>query len=65
MKYEKNLRIQSCSFQKYLQGLFHTVYEKTYIFFSIPKNTIEIQELHFLDKKYVIHKKRLDEKLFA
>ena len=32
MKYEKNVRIQSCSFQKYLQILSHTVSEKKYIF---------------------------------
>ena len=32
MKYKKNVRIQSCLFQKYLQILFHTVSEKTYIF---------------------------------
>ena len=39
---------------------------KKHIFFvSIPKNTIEIQEFHFLDKLYEIHKKRLDVKLFA
>ena len=30
MKYEKNVRIQSCSFQKDLQILFHTVSEKTH-----------------------------------
>ena len=28
----KNVRIQSCSFQKDLQVLSHTVYEKTHIF---------------------------------
>ena len=39
---------------------------KKHIFFvSIPKNTIKIQEFHFLDKIYEIHKKRLDEKLFG
>ena len=44
----------------------HTVSEKTYIFFvSIPKNTIKIQEFHFLDKICEIEKKRLDGKLFA
>ena len=57
MKYEKNIRIQSCSFQKDLQ---------VYIFLvSISTNTIKIQEFHFLEKIYDIHKKRLDEKLFA
>ena len=34
-------------------------------FVSIPKNTIEIQELHFLDKICEIQKKRLYGKLFA
>ena len=65
MKYEKNVRIQSCSFQKDLQILFDTVSEKRIFFVSIPKNTIKIQEFHFLDKIYETHKKRLDEKLFA
>ena len=65
MKYEKNVRIQSCLFQKDLQVLSHTVYEKTYIFCFNSKNTIKIQEFHFLDKIYEIHKKRLNEKLFA
>ena len=63
MKYEKNARKQSCSFQKDLQILSDIVSEKTYIFVSIPKNTIKIQKFHFLDKIYEIHKKRLDEKL--
>ena len=65
MKYEKNVRIQSCSFQIDLQVLSDTVSKKHIFFVSIPKNTIEIQEFHFLDKIYEIHKKRLDEKLFA
>ena len=65
MEYEKNVRIKSCSFQKDLQILSNTVSEKTYIFVSIPKNTIKIQEFHFLDKIYEIHKKRLDEEVFA
>ena len=43
-----------------------TQFLKKHIFIvSIPKNTIKIQEFHFLDKIYEIHKKRLDEKLFA
>ena len=43
-----------------------TQFMKKHIFFvSIPKNTIEIQEFYFLDKIFEIHKKRLDEKLFA
>ena len=54
---KKNVRIQSCSFQKDLQILSHTVSEKTYIFVSIPKNTIRIQEFHFLDKICEIQKK--------
>ena len=45
---------------------FLTQFLKKHIFFvSIPKNTIKIQEFHFLDKIYEMHKKRLDEKLFA
>ena len=50
MKYEKNVRIQSCSFQKDLKILSNTVFDKTYIF-------------RFDSKKY--DEKSLDEKLFA
>ena len=38
---------------------------KHIFFVSIPKNTIEIQKFHFLDKICEIQKKRLDGKLFA
>ena len=66
MKYEKkhkntklfvskrSTNFVSHSFQKYI-----------YFSFQFQKNTIKIQELNFLDKIYEIHKKRLDEKLFA
>ena len=57
MKFEKNVRIQSCSFQKDLQILSHTVSEKTYSFRFNSKNTIKIQEFHFLDKICEIQKK--------
>ena len=63
MKYEKNVRIQSCSFQNDLQILSYTVSEKRIFFVSIPKYTIKIQEFHLLDKICEIQKKRLDEKL--
>ena len=65
MKYEKNVRIQSCSFQTDLQILNHTVSEKTYIFRFNSKNTIKIKKFHFLDKIFEIQKKHLDGKLFA
>ena len=43
-----------------------TQFLKKHIFFvSIQKNTIKIQEFHFLYKIYEIHKKLLDVKLFA
>ena len=65
MKYEKNVRIQSCSFQKDLQILSDAVSRKTYIFRFNPKNTFKIQKFHFLDKICEIQKKRFDGKLFA
>ena len=65
MKYEKNVRIKSCSFQKDLQIFFYTVSEKTYNFCFNSTKTIKIEEFHFLDKIYEIRKKRLDKKLFA
>ena len=65
MKYEKNVRIQSCSFQKDLQILFHTVSEKTYIFPFNSKKYDSNSRIPYLDKIYEIHKKRSDEKLFA
>ena len=42
MKYEENVRIQSCSFQNDLQVLCHTVYEKTYFNHVIYKNVTEM-----------------------
>ena len=62
---KKNVRMQSCSFQKDLQFLFHTVSDKTYIFSFNSKNTIKIQKFHFLNKICGMQKKRLDGKLFA
>ena len=52
-------------FLKRSKILSNTVSNKTYIFFSIPKNTIKIQKFHFLDKICEIQKKGLDGKLFA
>ena len=38
----KNVRMQSCSFQKDLQFLSHTFSDRTYIFRFNSKNTIKI-----------------------
>ena len=65
IRYVKNVRTQSCSFQTDLQIFSHTVSDKTYIFRFNSKNTIKIQKFHFLDKICEIQKKRLDGKLFA
>ena len=63
MKYEKNVKMQSCSFQKDLQFFSRLI--KHIFFVSIPKNTIKIKKFHFLDKICEIQKKFLDGKLFA
>ena len=48
--------MKSCSFEKDLQVLFHTVSDKTYIFRFNSKNTIKIEKFNFLDKICEIQK---------
>ena len=63
MNYEKNVRIQSCLFQKDLPIWSDTVSDETYIFRFNSKNTIKIP--FFRQNICEIQKKRLDGKLFA
>ena len=65
MKYEKNVRIQSCSFQKDLQILYHTVSDKTYIFRFNYKKYDWNSKIPFFRQNMWDTKKRLDEKLFG
>ena len=64
MKYEKNVRIQNCSFQKDLQILSHTVSDKRYFSFQFQKIRLKFKNSIFRQIMWDI-KKRLDGKLFA
>ena len=58
MKYEKNVNLQNCSFQKDLQIFLTQFLIKRIFLILILKNTIEIEKFHYLIKICDIRKKR-------